>query len=171
MSVWLLQCHSVLTHAVCQVALKYAVYPALHYTGVLDRIMPSSGYTVVTYLCLGCGKMILEGRTHCGLCAVSTATERFIYAARVGRQTANSPEAQLKRANTQRQNALAQHAWKPSDQPTWLTELFYAAKSQTLLASLSASTIARQISVSRWYVGRIREGYRPSPRHWRGWVA
>jgi peptidoglycan/xylan/chitin deacetylase (PgdA/CDA1 family) len=29
--------------------LKYAVYPALHYTGVLDRILPSSGYTVVTY--------------------------------------------------------------------------------------------------------------------------
>jgi hypothetical protein len=39
---------------------------------------------------------------------------------RVRRLTANNPEAQLKRANranTQRQNALAQHAWKnPSDQ-------------------------------------------------------
>jgi hypothetical protein len=24
----------------------------------------------------------------------------------------------------------------------------------------------RRISVSRWYAGRIREGYRPHPRHW-----
>jgi hypothetical protein len=116
-------------------------------------------------LCRGCGKRIIEGRTHFGKCAVISATERFIDAARVGRQTANGPEAQLNRANTQRQNALAQHAWNPSDQPAWLTEKFYSEKIQPLLASLSASAIARQISVSRWYAGRIREGYRPHPRH------
>jgi hypothetical protein len=87
-------------------------------------------------------------------------------AARIGRQTANGPEAQLKRANTQRKNAFAQHAWKPSDQPAWLTEKFYSQKVQPLLAGMSASDIARQISVSRWYAGRIREGYRPHPRHW-----
>ena len=29
-----------------------------------------------------------------------------------------------------------------------------------------ASAIARQISVSRWYAGRILEGYRLHPRHW-----
>jgi hypothetical protein len=84
----------------------------------------------------------------------------------VGRKTANSPEAQLKRANTQSQNALAQHAWKPSDQPVWLTERFYAEKVQPLLPSVSASVIARHLSVSRWYAGRLREGYRPHPRHW-----
>jgi CRISPR-associated endonuclease Cas1 len=118
------------------------------------------------HLCRGCGSRILEGSNHCSQCAVSSATERLVDAARVGRQTANSPEAQLKRANTQRTNALAQHAWKPSDQPTWLTETFYADKIQPLLASLSASVIARHLSVSRWYAGRIREGYRPHPRHW-----
>jgi hypothetical protein len=26
--------------------------------------------------------------------------------------------------------------------------------------------IASRIEVSRWYAGRIREGYRPHPRHW-----
>jgi len=118
------------------------------------------------HLCRGCGKKILEGRTHCGRCAVGDATERLIDAARVGRQTANGPGAQLKRANTQRQNALAQHAWKPSDQPAWLTGTFYAEKVQPLLTSMSASDIARLIRVSRWYAGRIREGYRPHPRHW-----
>ncbi|SPF35955.1 hypothetical protein SBA1_1480029 [Candidatus Sulfotelmatobacter kueseliae] len=88
-------------------------------------------------------------------------------AARIGRQIVNGPEAQVKRANTQRKNALAQHLWKPSDQPAWLTEKFYSEKVQPLLAAMSASAIARQISVSRWYAGRIREGYRPHPRHWR----
>ncbi len=87
-------------------------------------------------------------------------------AALIGRQTAHSPEAQLKRANTQRKNALAQHAWKPSENPPWLTEKFYSANVQPLLAAMSSSAIARQISVSRWYAGRIREGYRPHPRHW-----
>jgi CRISPR-associated endonuclease Cas1 len=123
-------------------------------------------FSKADHVCRGCGKRIIEGRTHCGECAVTSATERLIDAARVGRQTANSPEAQLKRANTQRQNALAQHAWKPSEQPKWLTANFYIEKIQPRLASLSASTIARQISVSRWYAGRLREGYRPHPRHW-----
>ena len=91
----------------------------------------------------------------------------MIDAAGIGRQTANGPEAQLKRANTQRKNALSQHAWKSSDQPAWLTDKIYSEKIQPLLASMSASTIARTISVSRWYAGRIREGYRPHPRRWR----
>lgn len=127
---------------------------------------PSVKFSKSDHLCRGCGKKILEGRTHCGQCAVGSATERLVDVARVGRQTANGPEAQPRRATTQRQNALAQHAWKPSDQPAWLSERFYAEKIQPLLASVSASDIARQISVSRWYAGRIREGYRPHPRHW-----
>src|ERR1700750_2108439 len=44
--------------------------------------------------------------------------------ARIGRQSANGPEAQEKRAHTQRRNAVAQHSWKASDQPAWLTEAF-----------------------------------------------
>jgi len=89
-------------------------------------------FSKADYLCRGCGKRMIGGRTHCSQCAVSSATERLIDAARVGRRTANSPEAQLKRASMQRQNALAQHAWKPSDLPTWLTETFYAEKIQPL---------------------------------------
>jgi hypothetical protein len=87
-------------------------------------------------------------------------------AAQIGRLSANGPEAQAKRAIKARENALAQHAWKTSDQPAWLTEKFYAEKVQPRLAPMSASEIARKISVSRWYAGRIREGYRPHPRHW-----
>jgi len=120
---------------------------------------PSVKFSKADHLCRGCGKKILEGRIHCGQCAVTSATERLVDAALIGRQTANGPEAQLKRANTQRQIAVAKRAWKPSDQPAWLTERFYAERIQPLLASLSASTVARHISVSRWYAGRLREGY------------
>ena len=103
---------------------------------------------------------------NCARCSVDDATKNMLDAAWIGRQTANGPEAQLKRANTQRKNALAQHAWKSSDQPAWLTDTFYSEKVQPVIAAMSASAIARQISVSRWYAGRIREGYRPHPRHW-----
>jgi hypothetical protein len=103
---------------------------------------------------------------NCARCAVGDATTNMAAAALIGRQTAHCPEARAKRANTQRKNALAQHSWEPSDQPAWLTEKFYMSKIQPLLASMSASAIAGKISVSRWYAGRIREGYRPHPRHW-----
>jgi CRISPR-associated endonuclease Cas1 len=118
-------------------------------------------------LCRGCGKTIQDGSTNCVRCAVDYATVNMLDAAKIGRQTANSAGAQLKRANTQRKNALAQHAWKASDQPAWLTDTFYSEKVQPVLAAMSASAIARQISVSRWYAGRIREGYRPHPRHFK----
>lgn len=121
--------------------------------------------------CRGCGKMIQDGRENCASCAVSDATKNML-AARIGRQMANGPEAQVKRADTQRKNALAQHAWKSTDQPAWLTDMFYSENIQPLLTSMSASTIARTISVSRWYAGRIREGYRHIPdigRRWQGW--
>jgi hypothetical protein len=42
----------------------------------------------------------------------------------------------------------------------------YSEKIQPLLAQASSSAIAKQIGVSRWYAGRIRQGYRPHPRHW-----
>jgi CRISPR-associated endonuclease Cas1 len=118
-------------------------------------------------LCRGCGMTIRDGRTNCADCSLDDATKNMIDAARIGRETANGPEAQLKRAVTQRKNALAQQAWKPSDQPAWLTEKYYSQKIQPLLTAMSSSAIARQISVSRWYAGRIREGYRPHPRHWK----
>ena len=117
-------------------------------------------------LCRGCGKTIRDGRANCALCAVDNATTNMVAAALIGRQTAHSPEARAKQANTQRRNAQPQHSWEPSSQPSWLTEKFYSEKVQPLLAAMSASAIARQILVSRWYAGRIREGYRPHPRHW-----
>jgi hypothetical protein len=117
-------------------------------------------------LCPSCGNAIKPESRKCVRCSLGDATTNMVEAARIGRQTANNPEARVKRANTQRKNALAQHAWKSSDQPAWLTDKYYSEKVQPVLATMSASAIARRISVSRWYAGRIREGYRPHQRHW-----
>jgi hypothetical protein len=87
-------------------------------------------------------------------------------AARIGRQTANGPEAQAKRAIKARRNALAQHAWKASDQPAWLTEELFEQKIQPLLAGIPMSAIRSALGVSNWYASKIRQGYRPHPRHW-----
>lgn len=117
-------------------------------------------------LCPSCGTAIQDRSVRCACCAVEDATKNMVNAARIGRETANSPDARLKRANTQRKNALAQHSWKPSDQPAWLTAQLFSQKIQPLLAGVSTSVIRSSIGVSRWYASQIRQGYRPHPRHW-----
>jgi CRISPR-associated endonuclease Cas1 len=122
-------------------------------------------------VCPGCGKTIQDQSTQCAECAIAVATKNLANAARTGRKIAQGSEAQARRARTRRKNALAQYAWKSSDQPAWLTEEFYVEKIQPLLAQISASVIARRISVSRWYASRVRSGERrPHPRHWRALV-
>jgi CRISPR-associated endonuclease Cas1 len=118
-------------------------------------------------LCSVCGSDIKPESRKCIRCSLPDASKNMLETARIGRLTANSPEARKKHAITARKNALARHAWKRSDQPQWLTEKLFAEKIQPLLAAMSASAIARQLAVSRWYAGRIREGYRPHARHWR----
>ena len=48
----------------------------------------------------------------------------------------------------------------------FLLNHFDVRRSARHLRQMSASAIAQQILVSGWYAGRIREGYRPHPRHW-----
>jgi hypothetical protein len=115
-------------------------------------------------LCRGCGKAIRDGRNHCSNCAVTGATERLANAARLGRVASRTPEARAKHVASRRRHAEACSAWDASSQPAWLTTEVYSERIQPMLASLSSSAIASAIEVSRWYAGRIREGYRPHPR-------
>ena len=117
-------------------------------------------------LCLGCGETIQDRSATCVRCAVADATKNMLNAARIGRRTANGPDAQMKRAGTARKNALAQHSWKTSDQPAWLTTELFSEKIQPLLSNLPMSVIRSSIGVSNWYASKIRKGYRPHPRHW-----
>jgi len=86
--------------------------------------------------------------------------------ARAGRVAGHTPEAIAKEAATHCKHAQAKPAWNPATQPPWLTEEVFLEKIQPALAQASATAIAKRIGVSRWYAGRIREGYRPHPRHW-----
>jgi CRISPR/Cas system-associated endonuclease Cas1 len=117
-------------------------------------------------LCPGCGKTIRNDSSTCIQCAIPNATKNMLDAARIGRLTANGPGAQAKRARKAQKNALAQHSWKESDQPAWLTPELFAEKIQPLLSSVPMSSIRHAIGVSRWYASKIRKGYRPHPRHW-----
>jgi len=82
------------------------------------------------HLCRGCGKTIQSGCVNCAHCAIDDATKNMLDAARIGRLTANGPEAQAKRAEKARKNALSQHSWKASEKPAWLTQEMFEQKIQ-----------------------------------------
>ena len=117
-------------------------------------------------LCRGCGKSIGRRYTTCSDCAMAIATERLASASKLGRIAARSPEARARHVASHLRHTKANSAWDGSKQPAWLTDQLFSEKVQPLLAQASASAIAKRIGVSRWYAGRIREGYRPHPRHW-----
>jgi len=135
----------------------------------------AKGYTVAPTvaipkperLCRGCGKRIRAGHNDCGNCAVEAATKRLIEAARFGRIAGHTPDALAKEGESQRQHAKARSLWAASGQKSSLTPEMYTKKIQPLLAQVSTSAIASRIGVSRWYAGKIRQGYRPHPRHWK----
>ncbi len=118
------------------------------------------------HLCRGCGKTVQTESTNCGECAIGGATERLISAAKLGRVAARSPEARAKHVASRRRHAEACSAWDASTQPAWLTSEVFTQQIQPLLEKVTTSAICSRIGVSRWYAGRIRQGYLPHPRHW-----
>jgi CRISPR-associated protein Cas1 len=119
-------------------------------------------------VCLGCGKAVAKGSTHCATCAVGISTERMLEIARRGRVVAHEPRASARRSKTKRRHDLALRHWSPSDQPAWLTEETYATQIQPRLRDASLSEIASAIGVSMVYASDIRRGRRrPHARHWR----
>ena len=120
------------------------------------------------HLCRGCGKRIGQGVINCSRCAIEISKGRFAEVARIGRLAARRPESRAKHAATSRRQTYACWNWDASTQPAWLTYQFYVEEIQPRLTVVSGSAIASQIGVSRWYAGRIRDGYVPHPRHWQG---
>ena len=117
-------------------------------------------------VCRGCGKAVQGTSVHCAGCDIDIATKRLLEVAKEGRVAGHMPEAIAKEAATHRKHAHARAAWNSAKQPTWLTEHVFLERIQPALARASVTAIAKSIGVSRWYAGRIREGYRPHPRHW-----
>lgn len=62
----------------------------------------------------------------------------------------NSPEAQARRAETQRRQT-ALKAWNPNDMPDWLDRSYYEAKIQSLLSNIPVARTMAAIAVSEPY--------------------
>lgn len=133
--------------------------------------MPSVKVPKPERVCRGCGKAVQGTSVHCAECDIDIATKRLVEVAKEGRVAGHTPEAIAKEAATHRKHAQARAAWNCAKQPTWLTEQVFLEKIQPALARASVTAIAKRIGVSRWYAGRIREGYRPHPRHWQALAA
>jgi DNA-directed RNA polymerase subunit RPC12/RpoP len=118
--------------------------------------------------CADCGKEIIGDSIHCKYCSTQIMTDQRNAAGRKARSLAHNPEAQRKRAATQTINALAQHAWKESDQQPWLTSDFYMEEIQPALSSIRGPVIAKRLNVSYHYARDIRNGrVVPHPRQWK----
>ena len=117
-------------------------------------------------LCRGCGKTIRQESTNCAKCQIDGAIVRLVDAAHVGRVAARSPEARAKHRASRRRHAEACSEWDPSSQPAWLTSKLFEQQIQPMLAKIPTTIIRSAMGVSKWYVGKIRRGYCPHPRHW-----
>jgi hypothetical protein len=118
-------------------------------------------------VCRVCGKSVTFGRSYCSECDATTARERIVEIAKIGRVASQAPGPKARRAQTQRQHARARSAWPPSSLPAWLNEEIYADKIQPLLAGIANPVIMLALGVSVTYAVAIRAGRRrPHPRHW-----
>ena len=116
------------------------------------------------HVCRGCGASVKADRDYCTACGLVVSTDKILQVGKAGRVAAQSPQAQASRAETQRGNAIAQHAWKNTN---GVTEQTYAQKIQPGLARVSISAIATSLGVSWSYAADIRRGRRrPHARHW-----
>jgi len=119
-------------------------------------------------LCRTCGAAMPSGETQCRACWDKSLSERMLPIAAKGRIFSQTPAAQARRSATRRRQMAAERAWKPSEQPAWLTERFYLEEVQSRLGEFSVARLAAALGVSTPYAVDIRAGrHRPHPRHWR----
>lgn len=98
---------------------------------------------------------------------LSTASEDTQVVPRTARLHRFDPVAQSRRAESQRRQAAAQRAWRPSENPKWLDEKFYRQHILGRLLTIQVSEIRSALSVSAPYALMIQTGRRiPHARHW-----
>jgi CRISPR-associated endonuclease Cas1 len=114
-----------------------------------------------------CGMSIKSGFKYCRACVPTISRQNILKAAEIGRLMTHRPQAQARRAETQRRQNAAIKAWNPDDNPPWLNELFYRSVVSPKLGPIQVPRIMSAISVSEPYALRIRSGRCiPHPRHW-----
>jgi hypothetical protein len=97
----------------------------------------------------------------------TTARERIVEIAKIGRIASHAPGPKARRAQTQRQHTITRLAWQRSSLPAWLNEETYTRKIQPLLTGVANPVIRSTLGGSVTYAVAIRAGRRrPHPRHW-----
>jgi CRISPR-associated protein Cas1 len=142
-----------------------------HRREVKGSAIPMVKIPKAEHVCRGCGKVILKDRGMCANCSLPDATNRLLQASKIGRMAAKRPEARAKHSISARNNVIACASWKASDNPEWLTKEFFSKEIRSRLVDTPTHRITSLIDVSRWYVGKIRQGYIPHPRHWKALAA
>jgi CRISPR-associated endonuclease Cas1 len=118
-------------------------------------------------ICKECGAPLIKGKQFCSSCGFVFARTELIQAAKRGRVAAQTPQAQIQRAETQRRNATAQSAWDKSAHQAKISEDAYGLQIQPRLHRLTVQTLMTALNVCKSYAGDIRAGRRrPHPRHW-----
>ncbi len=134
--------------------------------GISVKVSPKSRLEFPA-TCRICGTAIKSDLKYCRSCVPAISKENVLKAARLGRLATHKPEAQARRAQTQRRQNAALKAWNPAGKPDWLDEKTYRDKIQPRLLSVKVPSIMSAISVSEPYALRIRGGRCiPHPRHW-----
>jgi hypothetical protein len=151
------------------------IYPAMRLTQSRRRQAKGRPLTVTTNpgpkaprIWRTCGETLKRGaKSYCASCSVAVSRQNLIEVAKLGRLATHSPKAEALRAETQRRHASALKAWKPSDNPDWLTEKTYREKIRPGLMRITVPTISTALGISEPYATDIRAGRRvPHPRHW-----
>ncbi len=130
-------------------------------------VMPQKSNRTQPTVCGVCGTNIKSAYRYCRKCAPAIWRENVLKASKIGRHNTHKPEAQARRAETQRRQNAALKAWNSATQPAWLDEEFYREQIQSRLAAIQVPVIQTAISVSEPYALRIRGAKCvPHPRHW-----
>jgi CRISPR-associated endonuclease Cas1 len=118
-------------------------------------------------VCGICGTNIKSACKYCRKCAPTIWRENVLKASKIGRQNTHKPDAQSRRAETQRRQNAALKAWNPTTKPAWLDERFYREQVQPQLREIQVPVIQSAIAVSEPYALSIRRASRiPHRRHW-----
>jgi hypothetical protein len=134
--------------------------------GLFVQVSPKSR-SKLPATCRICGTALKSGLKYCRACVPAISRENVRKAAKLGRMATHKPEAQARRAETQRRQNAALKAWNSADKPNWLDETVFKEEIQPLLLSFTVPTIMAVLAVSEPYALRIRGGQCvPHPRHW-----
>jgi hypothetical protein len=118
-------------------------------------------------VCSVCGGATSPGNQFCHGCSSDESGKRLAQARTLATDPARTPESLAVKSKRMKAHRDSIAAWNTNDLPDWLTDDYYSSKIHPVLASMSKTTVADALGVSKDYVYQIVSGKRvPHRRHW-----